>query len=395
MSFLNKIVMFLIILIISISLVYGAQWQQTPPKRDMYDVEVQLCINPSQCLVTSSGNIDYDNDPEKYYKATTFLERPRCLADGQYVEDFYCATGEWTSRTKLLSDAIYGVALNRNHGENNFTMVCGPYDYVLNDFATAYGDASKVKQFLEKNCNHPFGCINNICVLKFPKGVVLGTSLNIPVNNTNSFLVELNFSQFACDNVPPFSYGGYGTTQSNFQECSGTPSSSTFYDSGLNSLLYDPTGLKVFPAPLQQFHWNVIENLFLDNINQYTLDYAHDQNAPVLGRNFTLLPKARYFRNVFFYSNGDSSIGFPYNDVKLVYSFFEDDQQNFDYFGIKTQNVTWPQGVCNIIESSDPRAVVYCKNNTFNPMYYVVGKKPTQGMLSDVWNGLTKLLRIV
>lgn len=390
----NRGMFLFLVLLVSISSVYGASWQPTPPKRDMYDVEVQLCKNSSQCLVTSSGNIDYDNDPEKYYMAKTFVERPRCIDDGQYVEDFYCASGEWTSRTKLLSDAIYGVALSRFHGENNFTMVCGPYDYVLNDFATSYGGSSQIKQFLDKTCNNPFGCVNNICVLKFPKGIVLGTSLNVPINDSMSFLVALNFSQTACNNIPQFSYGVYGATHSNFQECSGTLVNSTFYDPGLNSLLYDPSGLNVFPAPLQQFHWNVIESLFLDSIYNYTLTLAHDPTAPILGRNFTDFNKARYFRNVFFDVHGNNTVGFPYVNIKMVYSFFEDNKKGMDYFGIKTKNITWPQGICSVIKNSDKNSVIYCDNNTFDPMFYIIGKKPKQSSLFDIWKGLTKLLRI-
>lgn len=391
----------ILLLVLLSSFVFASDWFQVPLKNDFSNSFSDLCFYQDQCLVNHKGSIPFDNQPDKWYSAKKDKDEPRCINSDQYILDYYCDRGDWTSRTRIVSLELFGAAstAGQTRFDKNFTMICGQYNFVLNslDYSNKFGN---VKSFLNKNLNtqqasnkqwHPI--LNNVCVIDFDNHVILGVSLNSVINETDSFLKALNRDVSVCD--PISNTTALGSTQ--YVGCSGAGTKvvgskthyELYYDSSTNTLIYDPDMVLV-PYPiytLLQFYPNVIEPEFVDPILSYTQNSAHNSSASITGKNFSLFNNPKLYNNIYLTVKGNTSI----------FSFIEEDQtdNHLDYLGFISKNINYPGVTCNIIVNSDSQAVTYCQNNVA-PNYFVVSKKPSYltPKLMELWKGLTSLLKI-
>jgi hypothetical protein len=133
-----------------------------------------------------------------------------CVNSGFYNMDDYCQDGSWTTRTKQIALGLASIAPS-----SDFTIYCDAYNSVLNEYSYILPDgATNVNKIIRGDsdsagvtdtCAGKSGpCTNNFCVLRYTSGgsehVVVGTSLNIPVNTMSkeySFLRLFNEAESA------------------------------------------------------------------------------------------------------------------------------------------------------------------------------------------------------
>ncbi len=397
---LSNLFLLLFLFSLSIDVVLGADWQLMPLRNDFSNSFSDLCFYDDQCLVNHKGN-PLLNDPSGWYSAKKDKDEPRCIDNYEYVLDYYCDRGDWTSRTRLVGLELFGAAYSpgRTQFNKNFTMVCGQYNFVLNTL-NYNNQFVNVKTFLDRSLNtqlvsnkkwHPI--LNNVCIIDFDKHIVLGVSLNSNISSADSFLKALDFDAGACDSqvgvpVPGYSTEYLGCTGSGVKSV--TKSNKTYYelyyDKNTNTLIYDPD-MVLLPYPINallQLYPNVIEPQFVAPLTNYVRNNAHNSSA---GRDFGLFYNPKLYNNIYLSMKDNTSI----------FAFIEEDQtsNHTDYLGFVSKNINFPPVICDIIVNSDGDAVTYCQNNVA-PNYMVVSKKPNfkTPKLMELWKGLTSLIKI-
>lgn len=148
-----------------------------------------------------------------------------CINNREYVNDFLCDNGKWSSRTKMLALTLANLTQNTNR----FVLMCGPPKDTLVNW----------------NTSQSIGNSNNFCVLNLNGQRIIGTTLNQEFYNAssiNTFVNSLmwsfnNIYQYMADDVYyPASFDftcNEGAT--NFVQCMGAGSS------GYLRLYYDKT----------------------------------------------------------------------------------------------------------------------------------------------------------
>jgi len=112
---------------------------------------IGVCPGPFQCLYNIAGNAA-DNG--------NLSGDPQCLNNAQFIGDYLCNNGNWTTRTKMLAEKMASIA-----GSSDFVLMCGPVsDIIIN-----------TKQNL--------GDVNNYCILNHGSQRIIGTTLNQPLYN--------------------------------------------------------------------------------------------------------------------------------------------------------------------------------------------------------------------
>jgi hypothetical protein len=172
-----------------------------------------------------------------------------CVDPGFIQNDFICQDGNWSTRTRMIAEAMLQVA------DNEFTLYCDSYDKVLNYFTYNYlkntdlplpGTDTIESRFLDAT-SIPGECegkttkmINNICILNNGPGEVLfGVSYNCPVTAQHHNILDV-----------------FGKDASHCQTLANTPSAFklctnhkpgihkpgfAYYNTSLNSLIFSPS----------------------------------------------------------------------------------------------------------------------------------------------------------
>jgi len=185
-------------------------WTSATPDRH-WDLEVKgYCPREDQCLVsidTDNSNFAYNDMPDNYYIDGM---SPQCITDGQYIEDNYCADGNWTTRTHLLVQTMFQIAA-KTAPFNHYRIFCDSYDKALNyfDYQMESTTAMVSSFFADGNAatctieGEKVPCANKVCVLTSgpgadPTDVIVGTTLNIDIDDSavggESFLYTLGFA---------------------------------------------------------------------------------------------------------------------------------------------------------------------------------------------------------
>jgi hypothetical protein len=221
----------------------GGKWTNLPAKLDWNGDKWGFCGEKTQCFVVSSNE-----DRTGNYSAATFTQRqyPSCINDGEYIFDNYCKEGFWTSRTKFLAEQMLEVVES-----NDYALYCSDFQDSLLDLSgkEAYLSGTEpveVPGELEtqvinvcfKEIFDDLGqrliparkntCVNNVCVLKHNgDSVVIGTTLNKPINDQLSLLGALNLPPGSCSGEP----------QDGLVICD-AGSNTVWYNPELNSLIF-------------------------------------------------------------------------------------------------------------------------------------------------------------
>jgi hypothetical protein len=248
------------------------EWQKTHKRFDWNYAEAGFCNEETDCLVLPSKlGGDAEKTKEDFY---TLGEAPTCINDGEFLMDNYCEAGTWTSRTKFLANELVQIA------GNEYSIACGNFRDLLPDFSLENdypgaifiegegegsittktsinpldtNDGTVTKNIpvcfnaINQNLNklvpaEDNTCINNVCILKNEKGVIMATTLNKEVDSPQSFLKALNIQDVstAC------------ADGQDFTECVINVPGELFYSNELNSVVYSKTGVGLNPGIVEK-----------------------------------------------------------------------------------------------------------------------------------------------
>jgi len=104
-----------------------------------------------------------------------------CVANGQYIHDYLCTDGNWSSRTKILASKLANLTQNAN----NFVLMCGPPSDVL----------------VNVNTSQSTGNSNNFCVLNLNGQRIIGTTLNQQFYNASNLNTFVNSLMWSFNNI--------------------------------------------------------------------------------------------------------------------------------------------------------------------------------------------------
>jgi hypothetical protein len=170
-----------------------------------------ICPSDSQCLFNIYGD-PFDNDN------VSVGANPQCVGDGQFVGDFLCDNGNWTTRTKMLAQKLASLV-----GTGNFVLMCGDSDDIL------------------VNEQNP-GNANNYCLLNLVGQRIVGTTLNQPLYDGfthDDFITALEQSFLLSYAGQGVDFDGYCTENTkDFQQCVDNQYLKLYYDDDYGMVLF-------------------------------------------------------------------------------------------------------------------------------------------------------------
>ncbi len=344
--------------------VHFAKWVSVPVKFNWDRSSVGFCASPSQCLVDDLNNESFDNLPERYFSFFSPGDLPKCINNRQFILDFFCDNGVWTSRTNLVAQQLLAIAFSNSR--NDFSLYCDSFNNSLNRFDYVLPSGSVlplISDFCDVGSRVGLPCVNNFCVLNYAGNVAFGTSLNTPVDQPHSFLKALNKSQNFCDNAI--------NNNGRFDFCG----DGIWYNHDTLSVLYAP-GLVSLPAVTSD-----VKSFFGDRFNEVSsFVFSSVHNPPRTDYSFfnTSLP---LFNRVFFSQKADKFV-FGFKEEKVTPDLI-------DFAGWDFHNVGLSSDFCFLIELFNGRC------GSFANDVFVVGKKSSAApCIVDFWQDLSGKLRL-
>jgi hypothetical protein len=350
-------------------------WVEPITRYDWYNDKLGFCKGEDQCFVDSDGTVANDDKPENFIGLGN-PQNPRCVANGQFIEDHYCDNGNWTSRTKFIATQL----LNISGDTSSFTLYCDSYDKIFwdpitervtlsetqetlirgNDYSliTYFGGYPQVEQEIyscfsdEEYDAHGYitPCVNNLCRLDYnTDGLVFGMSVNKPINfsldipgliNPQSFLYELfGVISSYCDSIGP---------DQDFSKCEDNP---IFWYSGkLNSIIRSKTGQ---PINFEPSIWDGIVNFFVGLFGGAPTDTL------ITSIDFSFLNQTKDFNRICISKQG----------VKKAYMVAELPKPSMYYITAKYENIA--EDMCHNIELREFSGERRCTQEGNNYTIYV------------------------
>ncbi|MFH1399309.1 MAG: dockerin type I domain-containing protein [Candidatus Woesearchaeota archaeon] len=172
------------------------------------------CKTADSCLVNQKGDKNITN-PLAWFES----KGPRCIASNQYILDYLCEQGVWTSRTQTVALQLLKKA--KDTSADDYVVFCDSYKNTLNyyDYDIESTNLVNAKDILlDQTCQFgsiEFPCLNNFCVLTDSAGKLraFGSSLNPGVDLTT--LYSLLAYEGDCGNT-------LYSTDNQFHQCRGT-----------------------------------------------------------------------------------------------------------------------------------------------------------------------------
>ncbi len=361
----SKVLLVIFILLLLAAVGFAVTWHPVSFRYNWNSRGFGFCPQESQCLVSSEGSHSFDSMPEKYFSLT----KPYCINSSQYILDFYCSSGNWSSRTKLVAVELLKIA--EAQSPNDFSLFCGPAAIAANNINYAV-DGNPVRNLLANYC-HPYSsagaydCVNSICVLRYGNNTAFGTSLNVPVEDSDkSFLKVLGKSETSCS--------GAKNLDNDFDLCR----DNIWYNHNTESIL-------VLPA---SYSSNSLPGTASDSIvsRYFAVPFADIRSfARTSQSNSSFIDSTHLFSNLYFTKKGS----------KEVFGFFEKDQTLFgyDYFGIQMKGIDFNgYSLCSdVIGFIDDKTL--CRDS---PNVVLVSKKTPEinQSLVNAWSDVTAKLRL-
>lgn len=304
-----------------------ADWVQVDVKQDFQQLSIGFCAESQQCLVRNDFNPDFDNNPNSYWDGLkNRANGPKCINDTQYILDYYCKGGVWTSRTRLLAEQLLALALDQS--VQNFSVYCDRYDRVLNRYLYPV-ERGVAQQFFGKFCPQGFteqfleGCTNNVCVLRYGGGTAFGVSLNAPIDDAQqSFLYAINRPSNDCRNAVD--------DDGEFDACG----NSVWYDRRTNSVIYAPA-IAGLPNP-SVLASDFFRRPFEEKVHPYVFSFVHKPN--VQRYNYSFFNQTPLFNYVYLARDGE----------RFLYAFKQENVtlQQVDFAGWYFSNINLPKDAC-------------------------------------------------
>ncbi|MFH0979039.1 MAG: hypothetical protein V1837_07110, partial [Candidatus Woesearchaeota archaeon] len=193
-------------------------WDTPPVKYSWNKKYSGFCPAKTQCLVDPKGVSANNGLPQKYVSDSSHQSNPQCINNSQFISDFYCDNGNWTTRTKFLASQLLGFA------GSDFTLHCGSYYLALNKYDyTLHPDGTYThprqdcrdlgtdeaiiyqvyfgklqKPGCVTNCTG--NCTANFCVLNSNGKTLVGAVLNQQVDSQYYPFTDLLGNSISCPN---------------------------------------------------------------------------------------------------------------------------------------------------------------------------------------------------
>lgn len=349
-----------VLLFLLAAVVIAVEWYPVSFKYNWNSKGFGFCPKESQCLVSSAGNHSFDGFPEKYFSST----RPYCINSSQYILDFYCANGNWSSRTKLIAIELLKIAESRS--PDDFSLFCGPAVSAVNNVNYAVNGVS-VSNFLANYCNPysstaSYDCVNSVCVLRYGNNTAFGTSLNVRVDDSGkSFLKVLGKGVDACDNAK--------NLDNDFDLCR----DNIWYNHNIESIIVLPSGS--------------LSSVSSDSVvsKYFTVPFADVRSFARAQSNVSFMGSSYLFSSVYFAKKGS----------REVFGFLEKDKtfSSYDYFGILMKGIDFNgYSLCSdVVGFIDDKT--FCRDS---PNVVFVSKKTpdVNQSLVNHWVDVTAKLRL-
>jgi len=251
------------------------------------------CLDETDCLVDVLGNLDANGQPAEYFLGNS----PQCIFDEQYIGPYYCEAGIWGSRTKLVALQLLDLAESRS--PNNFELFCGDWEDFLNLYEYQLPEiGNSVSEYLEGvNCNvGDLDCVNEFCGVEFNNKVFFGTSLNIPINDDDSFLNALGKPKNFCNGV--LNNNGF------YNECDF--GSGIFYNHNTESIIYLPAeGLSSISAGDLITRYQPALSAKLNEVKNFAADSSWSMDSSIM-RDF--IDETNIFKKLYYVKHSSQEL---------------------------------------------------------------------------------------
>lgn len=356
------------------------------------------CPSNDQCLVNPFGVGTYED--------------PICINNTEYIGDFYCNDGLWTSRTKLVAERLLSFV------EDDYVMVCGDYKDVLNYYsyrlpAPSYpwtsedyfigtlnlGQGDWWDQFEEGFTPSTQGCdirvdgnvqcINKMCLLVNPaKGnpedIYLGVSINHNLSEENNFLKSLGMGLENCGIIDP--------DLNDYKNC----------EEGIS---YNPY-LGIVVKDLGQASGSPRHNLIDLFTSIFSSIMAYIRPTTVFGKEIDYLTEAQNFKDFYMLESGDKRIFAirefvadkdpevveTWEDIEAVY------QTSAEYHNFETDDICEAVLNYNALFNRPPGInATQCEKiaDTHYVFYLARNLHEFNNRGKEFWKGLTTMIRLV
>jgi len=300
------------------------------------------CPNETQCLV----------DP------MAANENDQCIQSGQFVDDFYCENGNWSSRSKLLA-----LELLKLKGNSDFTLFCDTKLNSLNNIQ--YLELNEVADAIITKIK-----TNNFCVLKFGSNIAVATSINKNVSDVQASILKL-FKIPSCSNPNVLASDGQ------YHNCDSAKQ--LWINNISKTLIYSPLGIDIIPN--QQSTLTLINQLLVNPINVIIDSIKLLITTPPSDTSY--LASVKKFDRLYMAQQGSKTVRGTIDDKSNIV---------LQYQGFSTD-------ICNLInqynqKNKDTFSGVACQKQ--NNDYYVLaqGSQFSNIYPNLIWTDLTAKLRL-
>ena len=321
--------------------------------------ETGYCQENSQCLYDLNGNYADNNNPDG---------SPQCIDNGQYIKDFYCESGAWTSRTKYTALQLLSIPTT-----DEYTLFCDSYQNALN--YVGYEVATDIAENYLTNDK-----VNEFCVLSYGVNVYFGVSLNQNINSdTYPFLETVGKPRTYCDDTLD--------NLDNYDMCSGD--NTAWYNDARKIIIYSNSQITFqaidaakISAPAESLISYIRTNV--DNNPTSSYDYTNDNNIA----SWVDIDNTRWYDHIFIGKKGSYS----------VFGLLEASNQGSKYMSIDYQGLS--TGLCTYVDGYDTDEGtidhIYCASDRYvvSRDFVNVNAVGENFNTQNMWLDLTSKLRL-
>lgn len=350
------------------------------PDRTIDDPKNNMCKREEQCLWKAGASYEYDDQPERAMISGGIISNePKCITSGQYILDYYCNNGQWTTRTAIVATALLELKTEISD-TSNYRLFCGSHEDTINRMDVEIKNRLGIEYL--QNCELGAGaqqlkpCVNNICVLETetPQGTktAIGTSFNQPVKSDKGFLAALDLPTDACDNVGA----------NNIELCSPekTGTATVYLDNVFNTIYYITP--KITNIPL-------IVGAISQKLTQKKDEFKTKTKTifgTIEGQKYDVIRKMNHYNKIYLAKKANTEI----------FAMMENNVETpaLDILAIQYLNITFTQNPCETYfktRKTDP--LLDCENQKSTNQQFIVARTTKRIIDNAGFTGIIGLWR--
>ncbi|MBN2420797.1 DUF4215 domain-containing protein [Candidatus Woesearchaeota archaeon] len=348
------------------------EWHIASLKPDYYMEDTGYCTSETDCYVDATHP---------------------CLVSGNWSyeggKDRMCMDGDWTTRTKYVAAKLLEYA----EGFDEYSLYCDSAENAMDETIMA---GEKSIDFNLINSESSYGYLftgdytNNICVLRFGSNVIVGTSLNLPINDT----IYPVYRVFGFNNseemiVKDKKVDDYETTDDDGKEriekiYSSTRSGELFYSSGKQVMFYSVSDVPEIDATWFESILDFVSHPIFSLGNAVSGIFAGSGHVPL-----ETLEKYQDFDKLYVAKKG-SKIILGVNEMKY------DAAEGELLTSMAIQYTGFDSDVCLAVAGREKDLNVECTTATTNGIKTdtIFAAEPDESFFDNVWPDLTAKTRI-